>query len=657
MAFRIPTHKSPESWPHRNYCNREIFASGTSVRCISFIQALDTQSPQLLVSTAEMKAVRRLLVLCFCITLSCSKADQTDDHAVAVSQAVATGGRALSTDNCIPGGICALELLLPSGVTPGGSWIAANSKVTIGNQVQLIGGAVATVGSSGVSFGTDVTAERVISQGPVTLGDRSKITTQLISPVSPILGNQTSVPASFSPSQVTPNGTYLWAFKVPPSTATNLSSSSGQTAPIAPGTYGDLVVSNGGTVVLSEGTYVFRSIDLEPNGHLKLPSQHVLLNVASSMILRGAVEAQAGTYDWTIVYGAKDPLYIEKGFIGTLIAPRATLDLRGSPWAYKASLYANELVIEAGANFAFLTSKVPSISRSDCYNTLNSLQPNGDLSSVTKQMAFDALRFCQAPGIPECYGTFMAAVNSQRYAAAMQYMAKSIDTSDHLAITRDRSRKARQMRKDQSRVASYCQGDADDDLVPDSLDKCPNTPLLTPTDDNGCTLTTQKPIGPPRSAVDNLLFSMGFMHDPACDGKTLPPMPDGFRTSIEPKGCTSGDWRDPTLLWRLPSLPDFSCPAWLEVTTTVFSLSGTATPYHFSLPLTSDYVHLIPNSEKAWASYHMTLSTMPQTVKTIEATMENGSQGYIQYRVVNGNGQLSSWTSPQLFHRSTCQGI
>jgi hypothetical protein len=66
-------------------------------------------------------------------------------------------------------------------------------------------------------------------------------------------------------------------------------------------------------------------------------------------------------------------------------------------------------------------------------------------------------------------------------------------------------------------MTAFCTGDQDGDLVGDSLDRCPGTPALTPTDDNGCTVST-RPKAPPRAYVDELLGDAGVLREAACDG-------------------------------------------------------------------------------------------------------------------------------------------
>ena len=70
----------------------------------------------------------------------------------------------------------------------------------------------------------------------------------------------------------------------------------------------------------------------------------------------------------------------------------------------------------------------------------------------------------------------------------------------------------------------YIQGDADGDLVPDSMDLCRATPDLTRTDDQGCPDRT--PLAPQPSAEEmhQVFTKMKLITSPACDSAAFPEM-------------------------------------------------------------------------------------------------------------------------------------
>jgi hypothetical protein len=72
-------------------------------------------------------------------------------------------------------------------------------------------------------------------------------------------------------------------------------------------------------------------------------------------------------------------------------------------------------------------------------------------------------------------------------AAAVNFMEGTMTFDTYVALSIDREEKFAQLLGDKTVAAAIAAGDRDGDLVPDSTDQCPNTPLLTPTDNVGCT--------------------------------------------------------------------------------------------------------------------------------------------------------------------------
>jgi hypothetical protein len=70
----------------------------------------------------------------------------------------------------------------------------------------------------------------------------------------------------------------------------------------------------------------------------------------------------------------------------------------------------------------------------------------------------------------------------------------------------DRQRKAEQMRTSRSYTEAIARGDRDGDFVPDSDDRCPDTPPFTATNDNGCPV--QCPVEPtPQNTSDSVCLA------------------------------------------------------------------------------------------------------------------------------------------------------
>ena len=104
------------------------------------------------------------------------------------------------------------------------------------------------------------------------------------------------------------------------------------TRTLGPGQYGAVTVFSRGKLVLSAGTYVFRSLDLEPQAQLIVPSstaENVQVFVQNSVIYRGRTTIASGTIAPLFLgYTGTSGLTIENVFTGSIIAPNATLNLQ-----------------------------------------------------------------------------------------------------------------------------------------------------------------------------------------------------------------------------------------------------------------------------------------------------------------------------------------
>lgn len=85
--------------------------------------------------------------------------------------------------------------------------------------------------------------------------------------------------------------------------------------------------------------------------------------------------------------------------------------------------------------------------------------------------------------------------------SAITFMEGGIEVEDYIAICDDRTEKRDAIFADPDLADAIAAGDSDGDLVPDSIDQCPHTPALTPTDDVGCTDSTRMDDPPDGDAV------------------------------------------------------------------------------------------------------------------------------------------------------------
>lgn len=142
-----------------------------------------------------------------------------------------------------------------------------------------------------------------------------------------------------------------------------------------------------------------------------------------------------------------------------------------------------------------------------------------------------ALASCAGSDIDSAMAVFVGAVNVDYSRLARMLIARALTPGDYMARVRDRSRKARLSRTNKQWAAAWVRGDADGDLVPDSLDKCPGTKDLAPTGDDGCPLAPKDSPShvPSADDVHRVLDKIGLMKSRECDGAPVPPVPAPLR--------------------------------------------------------------------------------------------------------------------------------
>jgi hypothetical protein len=124
---------------------------------------------------------------------------------------------------------------------------------------------------------------------------------------------------------------------------------------LVPGQYGAVSVSTRGKLILSAGNYEFRSLDLEPQAQLVVPSstaETARVFVQSSVIYRGTTNVATTSSSpppapLFLVYTGTATLTIGSPFTGTIIAPNATLSLQSlnNAGVYTGEFFAEQITL------------------------------------------------------------------------------------------------------------------------------------------------------------------------------------------------------------------------------------------------------------------------------------------------------------------------
>lgn len=189
----------------------------------------------------------------------------------------------------------------------------------------------------------------------------------------------------------------------------------------------------------------------------------------------------------------------------------------------------------------------------------NQIQPRLELQGKAREVAYqaDIARSCTMRGADDCKLTLAARHSVDSFAAASQLIAGTFTPAQYLAVSRDRARKRWAAEDTPPLAAKLCSGaDADGDFVPDDIDKCPNTPDLTATDNAGCTDSTL-PKAPSADDVRKLLDRLHLMIAPLCKDAPRPMQLEG------PYLNTIGPW-PPILYSGRVTNNSKSCPMWYQ---------------------------------------------------------------------------------------------
>jgi hypothetical protein len=162
-----------------------------------------------------------------------------------------------------------------------------------------------------------------------------------------------------------------------------------------------------------------------------------------------------------------------------------------------------------------LSSPARAASSAPCVDQLHdALAASRSLPSAQRTSDYGLyVQFYQCLQRPATEVPAWAALREQLAHAAEAYISRRLAPEAYRAFVLDRQHKAERMRTSPSYAEAVARGDRDGDFVPDSADRCPDSPAFTPTDDNGCPV--QCPVEPTPENTS----------DPVCLAKAPPTVP------------------------------------------------------------------------------------------------------------------------------------
>lgn len=193
-------------------------------------------------------------------------------------------------------------------------------------------------GTGGINLGVDGVSGEQWSRGNVVLRGRNaanlvNVRGDITSAGSITLQNNARISGQQRPQTAFATHTFEFPLNLPSSfpAGQNIGPDN-MSARLAPGTYGDVQVFSRSKLTLSAGEYSFKSLKLEPQTELVLEngSAPVFLYAKDEFRYHGKISEQASgelVGNFLVGYFGTNTVRLEKPFIGTLIAPNASIEL------------------------------------------------------------------------------------------------------------------------------------------------------------------------------------------------------------------------------------------------------------------------------------------------------------------------------------------
>jgi hypothetical protein len=447
----------------------------------------------------------------------------------------ATQAAALSAP--LPAASYTITITTPKQVSPQQVVLGASDSIQVnaGATVTRPGSLLSTItntGAHGVALASGSIVGNVESDSLVltTPGAIVKGGISVPSPSAVVVAPGATISGQVNTSAVlTPSISTQWTVNFPAATVQDVATLPLVTTTIAPGRFGNVVVVPTAKLALSAGVYYFESLTLSPTGTLSLNQTNgpVIAYVRGGLAFGGNIASTTGDPpDFLLAYLGPQATLIASPFAGTLVSLSAPIALAAWPAPHMGAFFAPDIILAAGATVSYRPAS----------QLLVAAQPKNIQACVVQVQVPDGLtgealedayqtaiaRYCTAKGQSACTTSLIGRANVDYATAAQQLISQTFSPAQYIALSRDREAKLLNAKANPTLANSICTGpDADDDWVPDAVDKCPGTPPLTATDATGCPLGAL-PAAPSAAAVHQIIRNSGVMTDPYCTGAPQP---------------------------------------------------------------------------------------------------------------------------------------
>ena len=395
--------------------------------------------------------------------------------------------------------------------------------------------------------------------------------------------------ASTIPSTPASGDALTWVASTSGGTVPGWDLQPGQSQSIAPGRYGAMSVKRSAQLVLSSpGRYFFESLDLETGSTLQLPTADQSTEIyvhGQQLILRGNLSGPAGIEErFAIIYAGSNDVFAEAPMIGALIVPFANVTLRSLATPHKGSVWGKTVSLDAGAKLQpaeqlfFLTLAKPAVNK-----CAMSIMPKHTGNSRQDEFKFqyEMLRYCISVGMSDDLTTLNGTFNYESTEAAVAAYKCTIQPNQELAFVNRRTDQLAAASANATLAHQMVAGpDADGDWVPDASDHCPNTPLWTPVDDNGCPMAVPSG-GLSCSDLAEAFSKTGMVSNSSCPSSAGFPAKVAFGAAVYWKQAPNKGVY--VYVQDVPP-PSQSCSSWYLLDVHALKAGNTVNQFYVSFP-------------------------------------------------------------------------
>ena len=251
---------------------------------------------------------------------------------------------------------------------------------------------------------------------------------------------------------------------------------------------------------------------------------------------------------------------------------------------------------------------------------------------------------CFDPTLSPAAAHLLGTVNADRARFARDFLEGRLTSAAYRAALEDRRRKLSHLLRDPRGQKALLDGDADGDLVPDSRDRCPRTPVGTPTDDRGC--PSRPASGGGNDGEDarlrEILAGARYLYNKSCDGAERPhiPAPLEWGRGSQTKHGTMGFNIAVSKVRGQPA----GCEVFYEIQFRFFDGSPSVPPSKIITVVYSESEDLLSDAERAVFGLPIGPPLSPARDAALEAFIRQYARATWRVRAVNGSNLPSPWS-------------